>query len=271
MTRSSYDPKNFDLAQNASSPETQQQQPPPPMQQRVGRGRSMMRDAELDRLQRDVTSMTRSTPKARGVSVARDYGVAREFSVARELSMGREFAPPVESTVSKVYVSSLEPTDKICLKVRAAIQREVTMTNKKVDLVWNKIQTLKETNDIMEETICQTEDELCYCEELTDAVGLDLTDILTDAEDREQLLNYELQLLQEVRRVQEEGAEGGDADGVLDGDGGCSLDGSEGGVDDPLQKRSSINAMKKKAQKKFTRLKRRESEDIMNSTRCKIS
>ena len=64
------------------------------------------------------------------------------------------------STVSSVYVSSLESTDKICMKVRAAIQREVTMTNKKVDLVWNKIQTLKETNDIMEEIICQTEDEL---------------------------------------------------------------------------------------------------------------
>ena len=109
-----------------------------------------------------------------------------------------------------------------------------------------------------------------YCEELTDAVGLDLTDILTDAEDREQLLNYELQLLQEMRRVQEEAAEGGDADGSLGGDGGGSLDG-DGGADDPLQKRSSINAMKKKAQKKFTRLKRRESEDIMNSTKCKIS
>merc|ERR1719394_1738372 len=121
------------------------------------------------------------------------------------------------------------------------------MTNKKVDLVWNKIQTLKETNDIMEEIICQTEDE-----------------------DREQLLNYELQLLQEMRRVQEEAAEGGDADGSLGGDGGGSLDG-DGGADDPLQKRSSINAMKKKAQKKFTRLKRRESEDIMNSTKCKIS
>ena len=46
------------------------------------------------------------------------------------------------------------------MKVRAAIQQEVTMINKKVDLVWNKIQTLKETNDIMEEILCQTEDEL---------------------------------------------------------------------------------------------------------------
>jgi len=230
----------------------------------------MLRDAELDRLQRDVTSMTRSATGTRGFSVGRDFSAGREFSVARELSMGREFAAPVESTVSKVYVSSLEPSDKICMKVRAAIQREVTMTNKKVDLVWNKIQTLKETNDIMEETICQTEDELCYCEELTDAVGLDLTDILTDAEDREQLLNYELQLLQEMRRVQEEDLEEGDVDGPLgDGEGGEGVDGADG---DPLQrKRSSINVMKKKAQKKFTRLKRRESEDIMNSTKCKIS
>lgn len=230
----------------------------------------MLRDAELDRLQRDVTSMTRSATGTRGFSVGRDFSAGREFSVARELSMGREFAAPVESTVSKVYVSSLEPSDKICMKVRAAIQREVTMTNKKVDLVWNKIQTLKETNDIMEETICQTEDELCYCEELTDAVGLDLTDILTDAEDREQLLNYELQLLQEMRRVQEEGSEEGDVDGPLgDGEGCEGVDGADG---DPLQrKRSSINVMKKKAQKKFTRLKRRESEDIMNSTKCKIS
>jgi len=228
-----------------------------------------------------VTSLTRgAAAKPRGVSVTRDFNgsvarefsAAREFSVARELSMGRDFPPTVESTVSKVYVSSLEPSDKICMKVRAAIQREVTMTNKKVDLVWNKIQTLKETNDIMEEILCQTEDELCYCEELTDAVGLDLTDILTDAEDRELLLNDELQLLQEMRRVQEEEAEDGDVDGPLGSDG-LGGEGGEGGgdVDDPLQKRSSINIMKKKAQKKFTRLKRRESEDILNSTRCKIS
>ena len=46
------------------------------------------------------------------------------------------------------------------MKVRAAIQQEVTMINKKGDLVWNKIQTLKETSDIMEEILCQTEDEL---------------------------------------------------------------------------------------------------------------
>jgi len=258
MARSAYDAKSF-----SAMPSDQQQQ-----QQQQQRGRSMLRDAEIDRLQRDVTSMTRSTTSPRGLSVTRDFGAGREFSVARELSMGREFAAPVESTVSKVYVSSLEPSDKICMKVRAAIQREVTMTNKKVDLVWNKIQTLKETNDIMEETICQTEDELCYCEELTDAVGLDLTDILTDAEDREQLLNYELQLLQEMRRVEEEEGEDGDVDGPLGEDGGEGVEGAEG---DPLQKKKSLLAMKKKAQKKFTRLKRRDSEDIMNSTKCKIS
>lgn len=256
-------PKKIDLAKNISP------EPNLNLHQKPQRGRSVLRDAELDRLARDVTSMTRSATGTRGFSMTRDFSAAREFSVARELSMGRDFAAPIESTISKVYVSSLEPSDKMCMKVRAAIQREVTMTNKKVDLVWNKIQTLKETNDIMEETICQTEDELCYCEELTDAVGLDLTDILTDAEDREQLLNYELQLLQEMRRVEEEGSEDGDVDGTL-GEGEVG-EGGEGVDGDPLQKRSSINAMKKKAQKKFTRLKRRESEDILNSTKCKIS
>ena len=110
---------------------------------------------------------------------------------------------------------------------------------------------------------------MAHAEELTDAVGLDLTDILADADDREQLLTYELQLLQEMRRVHEEAAEDGDVDGPLVGEEGA-LEG-DGSADDPLQKRSSINVMKKKAQKKFTRLKRRESEDIMNSTRCKIS
>lgn len=259
MARSFYDTGEPDSAATDQLPLPRQQQQKP-------RGRSVMRDAEFDRLQRDITSMTRSTISPRGMSLTRD------FSLARELSMGREFAAPVESTVSKVYVSSLDSSDKICMKVRAAIQREVTMTNKKVDLVWNKIQTLKETNDIMEEIICQTEDELSYCEELTDAVGLDLTDILNDAEDREQLLNYGLQLL---GRVQEE-EEDVDVDGLV-GEGEDDENGGEGGEEggvggDPLQrKKSSINNMKKKASKKFTRLKRRESEDILNSTKCKIS
>lgn len=221
------------------------------------RGRSSMRDLELDRLQRDVTSLTHST---RAFSATREFTVPREFSAAREFA--RAFSPMSgrgdfgESAVSKVYVSNVEPLDKLCMKVRAAIQREVTMMNKRVDLVWNKIQTLKETNDIMEDIICQTEDELCYSEELTDAVGLDLADILSESEERENLLNYEMQLFQNMKKATEAAA---------------TEDAPADGAPDPLQQRSTFKAMKKKAQKKFTRRRKRESEDIMNSTKCKIS